>query len=237
MKRFYKLVAVAPVAVGYEIHLDRKPVLTPSRQTLCAPNRAVATAIAEEWEAQGDVIDPSTMPLMQILVTALDRVAPDRDAMERATLDYLDTDLLWYRTTLPVALAVQQAEAWDPWRNWVAQRSGAIPLVSTDLHALAQPDALHAYVKGALNSLNVLELTVAQLVTSVSGSAILGLAVALGEATPDDVFAATTVEERYKATLYNEAFYGAAPSQEKRDASVRRDLEAADRFLKLLKTS
>jgi chaperone required for assembly of F1-ATPase len=234
VKKFYKTVTAAPVFGGYEIHLDGKPVKTPSGVPLVAPARKMADAVAQEWVAQGKDIAPDSMPLTQILITAQDRVARERNAMEKTVLAFLDTDLLCYRATLPVAVAERQAREWNPWLGWFEKKYGLRLETTQSLTAIVQPAEAHEAVSRAVVSMDHLVFTVLQLVTSLSGSLVLGLAFAAGAITPEQVFAAAHVEESFKGEVYDETKYGAAPNDEERRTGVKRDLEAARVFLSLL---
>ncbi|WP_435640386.1 ATP12 family chaperone protein [Micavibrio aeruginosavorus] len=236
MKRFYKVVtSQAEPAGGFSIRLDGKPVKTPSGQMVVAPTPALADGLVQEWSAQVDNIVPDTMPLTQVLVTAIDRVAGERKTMTDMVAGYLDTDLLCYQTEEPPELAAQQNAAWAPARDWFARVSGAALVVTPGLSAIRQPDAAHKYVRRAMEGMNLYQFTVFQLVTVVSGSVVLGLAFMEGVVTPDDVFIAANVEDLYRAEIYNEALYGPAPHQEKQRATMRADLNASRDFLDRLK--
>jgi len=228
MKRFYKMVSVAPGMGGFEIHLDGKPVRTPSREILASPSKALADEIMKEWMAQTDVINPETMPLTQILTTAMDY---DRAAIEQEVLGYLNTDLLCYRTDDPEAVATLQADMWGRWTDWFAEESGVTLLTTTGLSALEQPQAAHDYVAKSIKGADMWAFTAIQMVTAISGSVVLALAFVRAAASPDDVFRAAQLEELYRNDLYNESFYGQAPHQEKTHAGMRRDLAALRVFL------
>src|SRR5437763_1701141 len=73
-KRFYTTAGVAAAADGFAVTLDDRPVRTPSRQPLVAPTREIAEAIAAEWAAQQDVINPVTMPLTRLANSVVDAV-------------------------------------------------------------------------------------------------------------------------------------------------------------------
>lgn len=234
MKKFYKLVSVGEAPGGYVIQLDGKPVQTPARVPLIAPNEAMAGEVAGEWAAQEEKIDPETMPLTQILTTAQDHVANQRAAMSEKLLQYLDTDLLCYRTDIPEELAARQAECWDEWLGWFARAHGAGLKTTTGLAALTQPKEAAVKVRDTVEALDDARFCVLQMVTVLSGSLVLGLAFTQGAAAPEQVFKAANIEEIYKYELYNEAEHGAAPQQEKKQAAMRRDLDAARKFLDLL---
>jgi chaperone required for assembly of F1-ATPase len=231
MKRFYKLVSVAPGAGGFEIHLDGKPVRTQSREILASPTKALAEEIMKEWMAQIDVIDPETMPLTQILTTATERGGHNRETIEQEVLGYLNTDLLLYRTVEPEAVARLQNDVWGRWTDWFAAESGVKLLTTSGLTALEQPRAAHDYMVKIVKGADMWVFTAIQMVTAISGSIILALAFTRGAATAEDVFHAAQLEELYRNELYNESFYGQAPHQEKAHAGIRRDLIALRVFL------
>lgn len=234
MKRFYKMVTVAACAGGHEIHLDGKPVKTPSGAVLTAPGVKLAQAVMGEWAAQEEQIVPDSMPLTQLLITAQDRVPRERAAMEKAVLAYLDTDLICYRAALPAETARRQAETWNPWLQWFEKEFGARLLTTGDLRALTQPPEARAAAEKTVSGFDDLRFTALQLAVSQSGSLVLGLAFMAGAATPEQVCAAAAVEEDFKAEFYNEEKHGAAPHEEKRRAAMMRDMKAARDFLSML---
>lgn len=231
MKRFYKTVTTARGDDGWDIHLDGRPVKTASGRVLRAPSEHIAAGIVAEWAAQVTKINPETMPLTQILSTAIDHVQHHRPVIAKNMLGYLDTDLLLYRAVMPEILAERQRIAWDPWVLWFAGRSGVTLKTTTALHALQQDRAAHDYATRTVDAMDLWTFNATQIVTSISGSVILALAFVAGDAAGDDVFSAAQVEELYKGELYNEALYGADPNIEKAQASLRRDLGAVRLFL------
>ena len=114
MKRNHRRATVIETEHGYGVALDGRPLSTPMRRTVAVPSRALAGAIAEEWQAQGDEVRPNSMPLTQLAVTALDRVAERREAVIDELAAYGSTELLCYRAEYPAELAHRQAEAWQP---------------------------------------------------------------------------------------------------------------------------
>ncbi len=235
MKRFYHLVTSVRDGDHYHIHLDGKPVRTPSGAFLIVPGENLANHIVQEWANQKDVIIPDTMPLTQILTTALERGGQDRDVIEKSVLAYLDTDLLCYRTQAPEALVLLQTEKWDPWLRWFEDRSGVLLETTTDISALTQAEQAHDYARSALQKADRWEFTALQMVTAASGSLVLALAFVAGDASADDVFAAAQLEELYRSALYNEEFYGRDPNQEKAQDALLCDLNALRLFLDSLK--
>ncbi len=233
MKKFYKLVTTDEVPGGFTIGLDGRAVKTPAGAALVMPGRALAEAAAAEWTAQGEEIIPDTMPLTQLMTTCIDHVRVHRADLEDKVVAYLDTDLLCYRAESPADLAVRQQALWDPLLSWFAQRYGCALSHTTGLQALVQPPKAHEAVRSAVAAQGDEVFTVQQLVTQLAGSVVVALAFVAGEATPEAVYDAVNAEEDYKAEIYNEAEHGVAPTQQKRQDALRRDLFAARKLLDL----
>ena len=234
MRRFYTEVTSAPGSNGHEIRLDGKAIKTPSRKLLVAPTEALAAELVREWAAQKDDILPATMPLTQILTTALDRVALARQDMQAKALAYLDTDLLCYRASHPRAMVERQSLLWDPWLQWFEETYGIELRTSDHLRAHRQVPEAHKAAEKALSALDDLRFTLLQLVVSISGSLVLGLAFIAGRVDAAKVFEAMHAEENFKAEVYDAARHGFAPHEEKGRAGIQRDLDAAEAFLKAL---
>lgn len=231
MKRFYKLVSTKKQPEGYEILLDGKPIKTPSDNSLVVATEELANEIVGEWAGQGEEISPDSMPLTQILSTQIDQVSMEREAMTETLMKYLDTDLLCYRTAQPPELVTLQAEAWDPFLTWFEERFGEALQTTTTLQALTQNSEIHQNILGHIKSMGDDAFTVLQLVTSLSGSLVLGLAFVEGAVTPEQVFAAAHVEEHHKAEIYDEKTHGPDPMQAQKQAAMKKDLAAAKKFL------
>ncbi len=234
MKKFYKLVSTRADQGGWLIELDGKPVRTPSGVPMLSPSENLAAEIAREWMAQETDILPDTMPLTQLLVTALDRVAKERAVIEDTVLGYLDTDLLCYRASVPPDLVEKEAAVRDPWLDWFEKHYGHRLATTTDLTALRHDEQAHAQVAATVRMLDLWGFTILQLATATTGSLVLALALVNGPADEDDLLRAFYAEEDYKSALYNEEFYGRAPHQEKAMNAAARDLKAARVFLEIL---
>lgn len=233
MKRVYKLASHTKTEDGFVLQLDGKGVKTPLGQPLAAPNKALADAIVQEWASQGDVIVADDMPMTQMLTTALDRTR-ERDALTKSLLKYLDTDLLCYRVKEPEELARRQKEVWDRWLVWFDEHFES-PLETTfGLDALKQSERTHKQIWNYMEALDEYYFSVLQVITSVSGSIVLALAFLEHEASEEDVFAASELEEIYHAELAQEDVHGSDPVQEKRQNAMRRDLKSSRQFLDLL---
>ena len=126
-KRFYKDVAVKDEGGEAVLLLDGKPVRTPGKAPLALPTRAAAEALAEEWRAQGDRIDPETMPLTRFANSAIDGVRGREQAVAADIVRHAGSDLLSYRPEGPQGLVAAQAKHWDPVLAW-AERALDAPL-------------------------------------------------------------------------------------------------------------
>ena len=234
MKRFYTLVSTQKEQGSYAVMLDGKAVKTPSKGMLLCGTEALANEVLKEWAAQEETIKPDTMPLTQLVSTKLDQVAQQRAAMSAEVLKYFDTDLLCYRTDQPPELASRQAEHWDKWLNWFAEKFGVALETTTTLNALQHPPAAHEKVSDCVKSLDGDHFTILQLLTPLSGSLVLALAFTQQLISADELFNAIRVEEQFQAEIYNEEKYGPDPAQEKKDKLVKVDLAAAEQYLKLI---
>src|SRR5215469_17712467 len=145
MKRFYKDVSFGPAENGFAVLLDGKPVRTPGRNMLILPTERLAAAIALEWQAQGDEVIATTMPLLRLANTVVDGVAVNRDEVINAILRFGENDLLCYRAHQPPELVARQKSGWDPLLEWVRRRHGAEMQVAEGLtHVEQAPQALLA---------------------------------------------------------------------------------------------
>jgi len=235
MKKFYTLVSTTKNDTGYAITLDGRAVKTPLKHDVITPHKNLAQAIVQEWADQGDEIIPDSMPLTQILSTRIDRIVKERDVMETTVLNYLDTDLLCYRSDAPPPeLGQAQCETWDPYLDWFYDTFGIRLKTTTTIAALKHDEAAHKAVEEYVRNLEDDHFGVLQLITSISGSLILALAALHEQASANDIFTAMRVEEGFKAKIYNEDLHGGDPAQEKKDKAIRIDLEAALRYLELI---
>jgi chaperone required for assembly of F1-ATPase len=222
MKRFFKDVSVGAAAGGFAILLDGKPIKTPGRNMLVLPTENLAAAIAREWQVQGEEIIATSMPLLRLANTVVDGVATNRASVIDAILRFGENDLLCYRAHQPPELAARQREGWDPLLDWVRQRHGAHMRVADGLtHVDQTPDALLA-LRQALEEFGPFTLGALHVIASITGSAVLTLAVAQGFITGENAFALSRIDEVYQAEKWGEDA-GAA----KRTTALARELDKA----------
>ncbi|MGQ3674652.1 ATP12 family chaperone protein [Xanthobacter sp. TB0139] len=228
-KRFYKAVSVGQPdeagasAAGYSILLDGRPVRTPARAVLQVPTRALAEAMAEEWAAQKEQIDPSTMPLTRLVNVALDRVGPEAGAVRDEVVRYAGTDMLFYRTDSPQALVERQASHWDAVLDWLREQHGARFFLAEGVMHVAQPEDALEVVRGLVPEA-ALPLAAIHSMTTLTGSALIALAVAQGRLNADEAWAAAHVDEDWNREQWGEDELASARREARRvemDAAVR----------------
>lgn len=229
MRRFYKEAAVVEGGGGFALELDGRPVKTPARAALAVPTRALAEAIAEEWRAQGEKIDPQTMKLTGLGNAAIDRIAPDSAAFAAGLAQYGESDLLCYRADGPAPLVARQAEHWDPVLGWARRRYDIEVKVATGVIHQAQPEATVARLGRAVAARGAFELAGLSPLVTVSGSLIIALALAEGELDLERAWAAASVDDQWQLEKWGEDAEAVLAL-----ANRRRDFEAGARFLSLL---
>ncbi|MGZ2256293.1 ATP12 family chaperone protein [Roseobacter sp. A03A-229] len=177
-KRFWTAAEVTETAEGFGIALDGRPVKTPAKRALAVPTRGLAEAVAAEWAAQGDVVDPLTMPFTRTANAALDKVAVQQAEVAEMLAAYGDSDLLCYRAEQPAELVARQADQWDPILDWAAEALDARLQPRTGVMHAPQEAAALARLAAQVQALSVFELTAFHDLVSLSGSLILGFAAA-----------------------------------------------------------
>lgn len=194
MRRFYANVGTASDAGGVSIRLDDRPVKTPARRPLVAPTQPLAQAIAAEWEAQADVIDPAKMPLTRLANSIIDGVADNAAAVAAEVARYLGSDLLCYRAETPRGLIARQAEMWDPILAFARDQLGARFVLTEGITFVEQPEHAIAAARRAIPE-DPWRLGAVHVITTLTGSALIALAVAAGALTVDAAWAAAHVDE------------------------------------------
>lgn len=229
MKRFWKDVSVEHKDDGWSIALDARPVKTPARELLKVPTKALAEAIAEEWRAVDDTIDPRTMPLTGLANAAIDRVACARDVFAADLAKYAEADLSAYRADGPRALLERQEEQWDALLGWARRRYDIDFATTSGLIHVAQPAPTVARLAHAVASLDAFRLAGLSPLVTISGSLLAALAVEEKAWTAEQAWDAVSIDERWHLERW-----GTDAEAEQALDNRRRDFMAASRFLDLL---
>lgn len=229
MKRFWKQADAVERDGGWGVELDGKPLRTPARDLLTVPTKALAEAIASEWNEVGDKIDPGTLPLTGLANAAVDRVAPDKEAFAKGIARYAEADLACYRAEGPSALVDRQTESWDALIGWGRRRFDVDFRTTRGIVHVDQPAATVDRLSHAVAALDPFRLAGLSPLVTISGSLLAALGVLEGTLMPDQAWDAVTVDDRWQLEQW-----GSDAEAEAAIDNRRRDFMAAARFLELL---
>ena len=193
-RRFYSQGGTAPVGEGFAVRLDGKPVRTPAGRILAVPTLALAEAIAAEWDAQRDVIEPAKMPLTRLANVIIDGVSDRPGPVSAEIRKYLATDLVCYRAAAPQGLVERQARHWDPIVAWARDALGAPFDLREGVIHVVQPEAALAAAGAAIPG-NPWLLGAVHTVTTLTGSALIALALLRARLTAEEAWQAAHVDE------------------------------------------
>lgn len=232
MKRFWDNATAEAVGDRWQVLLDGKPMRLPGGAPLLLASPALAGAIAAEWQAaggqKGGEMSFADTPLTRLAGTAQERVAPQAEAVALELAKYGESDLLCYRAEEPDALVQRQAEQWQPWLDWAAQRYGARLAVTAGVMHRAQPAEAVAALAAAVAAQGVPALAALGIIVPATGSLVLGLAVAEGALDAEGATAASQLDELFQAELWGVEW----ESQERRER-VAGEIALAARYLDL----
>lgn len=229
MKRFYKDVSVAEEGGAHRVLLDGRILKTQSKSVVALPSASLAEAVAEEWRAQGESIDPPTMFLTRLTFAAIDGVQADRRKVADHALSFGRTDLLCYRAEYPDELVARQARVWNPLLDWAGKRFGAKLKLANGIGFKEQsPESILA-LERAIAETDDFKLAALHTAAMITGSLVLALAVAEGHLNAERAFAAATLDETFQSEKW-----GTDEEAQARLERLSAELSAAERFLKLL---
>ena len=204
-KRFYKEAVAENAPEGHRVLLDGKPVRTPARNPLAVASPVLASMLAAEFAAQRELIDPATMPLLRLINTALDGVSGNEQAIKEDIQRFAGSDLLCYRADGPQGLADAQAEHWDAVLDWVRGRLGVQFVLAEGVMHVTQPrvaiSAIGAWLAGVTDPLRLAAL---HTLTTLTGSALLAIALSDGFIDADALWAAAHVDEDWNIGQWGE---------------------------------
>ncbi|MCG6121748.1 MAG: ATPase [Microvirga sp.] len=222
-RRFYERASAAPVEGGFALTLDGRPARTPGRKPLAAPTRALGEALAREWEAQGETIDPASMPLTRIANSAIDGVSDQRESVLAEIAKYAGSDLVCYRAGEPERLVAAQNEAWEPVLAFAQERLGARFALAEGVMFVAQPpDAIAAVEARLARETCAFRIAALHVVTTLTGSALIAIALADGALDGEAAWRAAHVDE-----LAQESVWGEDAEALARRAARKREFDAA----------
>ena len=226
MKRFYTQVSTEADAAGWVIKLDGRTVRSPAGALLILPSSALAMAVADEWQAQCETIEPAKMPLFSLAVTVVDRVMSQHPAIISELVGYGGNDLLCYRGD-DEDLARRQHQQWHPWVEWAGAEFNVNLRIVTGIMPAIQPDALG--FTAPLQKLDVWRLGVLHRAVILGGSLVLGLGFLAGRLDADELFTTAFLDELWQNEKWGRDF-----EAEDRQNHIRGELDEAAHFLALL---
>ncbi len=226
VRRFYSDVTVTADEEGFGVALDGRPVRTPKRAPLMLPNAQLAEVIADEWRTQGEEIFAEALRLTGLANAAIDLVAPDPVRFAQGLACFAACDLLCYRADHPADLAARQAAEWDPPLRGLEARLDVRFALSNGVQFVAQPDATLNRIANAYSALSAWELAPLQPIVTITGSAVLGLALQQGLLAGEDAYAAGQLEEAYQIEKWGDDPIALAAREDRQVAFA-----AAVRFL------
>jgi chaperone required for assembly of F1-ATPase len=209
-RRFYKEVTVQQRDGTFILLLDGRAAKSPGGNPLALPRSAAARALADEWSAQGESVDQVSMPLTRIANSAIDGVAHRLDATAAEIVKYAGADLVCYRAAGPMTLAEAQAAAWDPVLAFAREKLGAHFICTYGVVFVEQPEPARVAVKEAVERIAnsgqaaPFALAVLHVMTTLTGSVLLALAVTHGELTPIEAWVAAHVDEDFAMRAWGE---------------------------------
>lgn len=222
-KRFYKEVGIGEDDGRFTIELDGRRVKTPAKKLLSLPTRAAAELVAGEWRDQVEVINPGKMPVTRLVNSALDGVANELDAVLDDIVKYAGTDLLCYRADAPQSLVDAQAGKWDPVLYWAADAFAARFILAEGIVHQEQPaSAIEAYARAIGKYRDPLAVGALHTITTLTGSALLALALAEGRLTAEEAWIAAHADEDW-----NIEQWGSDAEAEARRAHRWQDMKAS----------
>lgn len=226
-KRFWTEVSLAAAPDGgHRLLLDGRSLKTPGKRELVVPRADLAEAIAEEWRGQKTHLDPGTMPLTRIANSVLDGVVDRFDEVADDAAKYAGTDLVCYRADAPARLVARQSEGWDPLLDWIEEHHGARLLVAEGIVHVAQDAEALAALRAAIAGFDPWRLAGFHTVTTLTGSFVVALALALGRLDRDGAWALAHLDENWNAELW-----GRDDEAERRLAFRRIEFDAAARLI------
>jgi len=234
-KRFFDRAEVLALDEGFALALDGRRAKTPARQDLILPTQAAADALAGEWNALTEIVDPDLMPLTRIANSAIDGVRGALAETADEIIRYAGSDLVCYRAEGPESLVAAQASAWDPVLAFAREALSARFVCGEGVIFVTQPPEAEAALARAVRrwtegkATAPFALACLHVMTSLNGSALIALAVAHGALAPEQAWAAAHVDEDFQMRVWGRGEEAMA-RREKR----WRDMAAAARLFQLV---
>jgi len=230
IKRFWTAVSVEPVPGGWAVRLDGRSPKTPAGAALVLPTEAAARMVADEWTAQGEHLDPATMPATRLASTAIDRIPLARAETAEEIARYAGSDGLCYFADGPQSLIARQEAEWSPWLGWAERDLGVRLIRAEGIGHVAQPAESLIRVRDLALGLDDFALTGLATAVGLFGSAVLALAVQRGGLTGDAAYDLSRLEEAHQ-----ESQWGVDAEAAQRTENRRAEAIVLDRWFDALR--
>lgn len=217
-KRFWKMAGAVETDDGFAIELDGRRVKTPAKAALVVPTGEMAQAIADEWAAQEDVVNPLTMPVTRSANAAIDKVRQQHSEVAQMLADYGDADLLCYRADKPAALVARQAEKWNPALDWAEQELGVRLVVHTGVLHQPQEAVVLARLLAQVQSHSEFQMAAFHDLVSLSGSLVLGFAATRNWRATDEIWTLSRLDDLWQQDQWGKDEDAAKTAELKRTA-------------------
>ena len=196
---------------------SRSPSTASSRARrlgMCSPCRALRSP--RLWRRNGARSRSRSIPpgcrSRGLSYAALDTVASAPLPVAREIVKYAGSDLLCYREAENQRLAARQAAHWDPSARRYARgfRRSLATGAQASCSSSRSSGAIEAVRRAVSHVSAPFGLAALHVVTTLTGSAILALALANGRLSPDEVWAAAHVDEDFQIEAWGEGRGGRA---------------------------
>lgn len=221
-RRFYTQATSGSHEAGFALLLDGRVAKTPAKRPLAVPSARLAEALAAEWQAQGDVIDPATMPVTRLVNAAIDRVANEIGPVRDDIVQHAGSDMILYRAKGPAPLLEVEERLWGPILSGAEKALGVRFVLAAGVVHVEQDPSVHEAVARAVQPYGPLAIAALHSMTTLTGSALIALAVARGEITAEAAWAAAHADEDWQMSQW-----GADEAALAERAGRWRDMEAA----------
>lgn len=204
MKRFYQEVTSAARDGGWRVLLDGRPIRTAGGRQQIVPTAELADALAAEWAAQGEEIDPASFRLRDLADYAIDALDEDRAGTVTELLGYAGTDTLCYRADPDEPLHRRQMERWEPLLRDAEARWGvSFTRVSGVMHR-PQPAETLAALESRLAAQDAFTLAALRMLASLAASLTIALLAIEPEADGAALWNAANLEEDWQVELWGQ---------------------------------
>ena len=203
---------------GHAIGLDDRIARTPGGRSLVLPTRRLAELVAAEFHRQGKFVDPDSMPFTRRSHAAIDRIADMSSEVVEELASYASCDLLCYRAREPEELRRRQLESWNPLLAWIREAIGADMETVDGVTFIRQPERSVEAIRKPIRDLGTFELAGFSEMVSLTGSAVLALAVRQGRLSETQAWNLSRLDEDWQRERWGADREADVASAEKMEA-------------------